>query len=89
MESVILTVCCTTNYANDRLPGKTSTARNVSKKEPFYVCPLDRNMLTLIVMVMMENDCHDYHPLPMLTLLLMEIRASLVHHHHLQEVMLT
>ena len=46
-------------------------------------------MLTLIVMVMMENDCHDFHPLPMLTLLLMEIRASLVHHHHLQEVMLT
>ena len=43
------------------------------KKEPFYVCPLDRNMLTLIVMVMMENDCHDYHPLPMLTLLLMEM----------------
>ena len=38
-------------------------------------------MLTLIVMVMMENDCHDYQPLPMSTLLLMEIRASLVHHH--------
>ena len=41
----------------------------------------DGNMLTLIVMVMMENDCHDYQPLPMSTLLLMEIRASLVHNH--------
>ena len=38
----------------------------------------DGNMLTLIVMVMMVNDCHDYHSPPMLTLLLMEMSRMLV-----------
>ena len=33
-------------------------------------------MLTLIVMVMMVNDCHDYHSPPMLTLLLMEMSSG-------------